>query len=329
MEAGVPSDFFVGLNYPWVRYGQDFGRSPWGVNGVATPATRQEVTSDFERIRATGVTVVRWFLLCDGRSGLNVSGGIPAGPDEFLFADVAAALSIAGQFGLRLCFPLIDFLWMQNPGALAAEAPPAPALPNQNVMKFAAGREALLERVLIPLFKEFRTHPALFAWEIANEPEWAIPEFSPGPRAGISLADFRAFAKEVADAIHEFAAVPATLGSARLQWVRAWSEIGLDLYQAHYYPQAERDEKTSLSGQLAALRDLDRPLWLGEIPPRDPKAPEYSCNAAVETCRSSQLAGASVWRWRPPEEGGSDSDLGFVDASFFTALNAKSTGTSA
>jgi len=328
MGAGVPSDFFLGLNYPWVRYGQDFGRSPWGVNGVATPATRQEVTADFERIRATGVTIVRWFLLCDGRSGLNVSDGIPSGPDEFLFADVAAALGVAQQFGLRLCFPLIDFLWLQNP-ATSVGTPSIPAMPNQNVMKFAGGREALLERVLIPMFREFRTHPALFAWEIANEPEWAIPEFSPGPRAGISLADFRAFAKEVADAIHEFAAVPATLGSARLQWVRAWSEIGLDLYQAHYYPQAERDEKAPLSEQLAALADLDRPLWLGEIPPVDPKSPAYSCVSTLETCRASQLAGASLWRWRPPGADDTDSDLGFVDAAFLSELNAKRTGTSA
>ncbi len=198
------SEFLLGVNYPWVNYGQDFGRSPWGARGVSTPDTRKAVAEDFERIRTSGVALVRWFLLCDGRSGLAVNNGIPTGPDDLLFADVAAALELAQQFGLQLCFSLLDFLWMQNRGAAAS------SLPNQNVLKFPAGREALLERVLIPLFGEFRAHPAVYAWEVANEPEWAIREFTPSPEAGIHFADFSAFAREIADAVHEYSqALPA------------------------------------------------------------------------------------------------------------------------
>jgi len=50
-------------------------------------------------------------------------------------------------------------------------------------LQFAAGREGFLHRVLIPMFREFREHPGLFAWEIANEPEWAIREFHRQPAA--------------------------------------------------------------------------------------------------------------------------------------------------
>src|SRR5262249_54913299 len=149
-------------------------------------------------------------------------------------------------------------------------------LPSANVLHFAAGREALLETVFLPLFEKFQKHPALFAWEICNEPEWAIREFSPGPEAGISLQDFRSFAQDVAGAVRETAQVPVTLGSARLVWVRAWSEIGLDFLQAHYYLQAEADQKRSLSEQLASLQDLNAPLWLGELPANDPAHPAYS-----------------------------------------------------
>src|SRR5215470_20010387 len=218
MSPVVPQEFLLGVNYPWVNYGQDFGRNPWGTraNGVSSPNIRASVSDDFERIRACGVTLVRWFLLCDGRSGLTTTNGIPTGPDDLLFSDIAAALELTQQFGLHICFSLLDFLWMQSRDQDAA------GLPNQDVLKFPAGRDGLLQTVLIPLFTQFRGHPALFAWEIANEPEWAIREFSREPAAQLHFADFRAYASEIARAIHEFGHVPATIGSARVMWVRAW-----------------------------------------------------------------------------------------------------------
>src|SRR5207247_3953852 len=104
---------------------------------------------------------------------------------------------------------------------------------------------------------------ALFAWEIVNEPEWAICEFQPSQKASLSIANARSFFSEIAQAVREEARVPVTLGSARFEWLRAWSEVGLDLLQAHYYPQWERDRKLSLSQQLGLLSDLAQPLWLG------------------------------------------------------------------
>jgi hypothetical protein len=310
MPAPAPEGFLLSVNYPWVHYGQDFGRSLSGVHGVSTSETRKAVAEDFERMRAAGITLARWFLLCDGRSGLSVNKGIPTGPDELLFADVAAALELARQFELRLCFSLLDFLWMQNRGDASS------ALPNQNVLKFAAGREALLEHVLIPLFEEFRGHPALFSWEVANEPEWAIREFVRFPEAVMHFADFNAFAREIADAMHEYSHAQVTLGSARLLWFRAWSDLGLDFYQAHYYPQNERDQDADLAAQLRALKpqeSLDRALWLGELPARDPGTPGYTLEEALDTCKAAGLSGAGIWRWRNPDPGSADEKYGAAD----------------
>jgi hypothetical protein len=72
-----------------------------------------------------------------------------------------------------------------------------------------------------------------------------------------------------------------TLGSARLDWVRAWSELGLDLYQAHYYPEQDDSGKLGLPEQLASLPPLDKPLWIGELPARDDSAAGYSLEAAL------------------------------------------------
>ena len=109
-----PGQFLLGMNYPWVNYGQDFGRSPWGANGVSSPPTRAIVSADFAAIADLGVKLVRWFLLCDGRSGLSVANGIPTGPDDLLFADVAAALAPLQRLGPTSTPPDADPWWQYH-----------------------------------------------------------------------------------------------------------------------------------------------------------------------------------------------------------------------
>ncbi len=260
--------------------------------------------------------MVRWFLFGDGRAGFLTEKGIPIKADAFLFRDVDAVLGLAESCGLKLCFSLIDFLWLQDHGGKRV------GHTNELLLQSAAGREAFLEHILVPLFREFRTHPALFAWEIANEPEWAIREFHPERAAKMHLADFRAFAREVACAVHEYGGVPVTLGSARLQWVRAWHELGLDFYQAHYYPALEREAGVDFAKQLVALQSLDRPLWLGELPARD-ASPHYSLEKVLSNCRDAGLSGAAVWRWTKPEETGSDVAIGCLEPATLQAWSSE------
>src|SRR5262245_31556844 len=39
-------DFFLAVNYPWLGYGSDFGRSPWGYSGIALKQSRSTVAAD-------------------------------------------------------------------------------------------------------------------------------------------------------------------------------------------------------------------------------------------------------------------------------------------
>ena len=308
--------FFLGVNYPWANYAEDFGVSPSGHRGLSVPENLSRTQQEFALIRDCGASVVRWFLFGDGRSGFQAEKGIPLRPDEFLFADVRAALELAKRSELKLCLCLIDYPWLQDrTGKPAGHA-------NEQVLQFAAGREAFLHRILVPLFREFREHPALLAWEIANEPEWAIREFHRQPAAKMHFADFRAFAAEIVQAVHEFAVVPVTLGSASLTWVRAWSELGLDFYQAHFYPVQDPSGKSSLAKQLACLPPLDKPLWLGELPAAEDEGAGYSLRTSLSQCRDAGLLGAAVWRWTPPERTGTDAHLGSVDPKILSAWNS-------
>jgi len=308
--------FFLGVNYPWANYAEDFGACPSGHRGISLPENLSKVAEEFVRIRDCGAGVVRWFLFADGRGGFVAEKGISLRPDEFLFVDVRAALELAKHHGLKLCFSLMDYLWLQD------RTGKTPEHANEQVLQFAAGREAFLHRVLIPMFREFREHPALFAWEIANEPEWAIREFHRQPAARMHFADFRAFAEEIARAVHEFAGVPVTLGSASLAWVRAWSELGLDFYQAHFYPVQDPSGKSGLARQLASMPPLDKSLWLGELPAKDDEAAGYSLQKSLTECREAGLLGAAVWRWTAPETAGTDAHLGNVDPKILSAWNS-------
>jgi len=299
--------FLLGVNYPWRHYGQDFGGAGGTHLGTSSAEARKAVAEDFQKIRETGAMVVRWFLFGDGRGGFHAEKGVAKKPDDFLFADVAAVLELAEQNSLKVCFSLIDFLWLQEHGGKRH------AHSHEHILHFAGGREAFLQNVLIPLFREFRGYAGLFAWEIANEPEWAIREFHRVASAQLHFADFRAYAEEIVRAAHEFGEVPVTMGSARLLWVRAWTELGLDYYQAHFYPSGEKDTRRDLAQQLEELPPLDKPLWLGELPARDHAQPHYSLRHALEICRAAGLCGAAVWRWTEPDVHGTDASLGRVD----------------
>ncbi|HTQ98230.1 MAG TPA: hypothetical protein VMH89_15565 [Candidatus Acidoferrum sp.] len=308
MARSEDTSFFLGVNYPWRNYGQDFGQTAGKHQGISTHEAQQSVTNEFAQIQRSGATIVRWFLFGDGRGGFHAEKGIAKKPDEFLFADVAAVLRLAQQHQLKLCFSLIDFLWLQE------HKGKRPAHSHEHVLHFAAGRESFLQNILIPLFQEFRSHPALFAWEIANEPEWAIHEFHTIPQSTLRFQDFRVFAAEISRAVHEFGNVPVTLGSARLMWVRAWIDLALDFYQVHYYPSGEADTGRDLAKQLSSLAALDKPLWLGELPARDPAQRHYSLTQALRTCRNAGLCGAAVWRWTEPEAQGADVAIGRVES---------------
>ena len=298
--------FLAGVNYPWIRtedlrqnYGADFGETRQGGRaGVVRHAAT--VRAHFAAIAGLGLRVVRWFVFCDGRGGITFDDeGVPAGPAPGFFEDLDAALALAHEQGLLLNLVLLDFLWLRDekiPGNLA------PRL-RRRLIATADGRRALIERVFIPAFRRAAGHPALFAWEAMNEPEFGIREMDgPFHRAphGVPLREFRMFCRAVGEAVHEHGMARFTLGTTRVRYLPVWEaeELGLDFLQLHPYADflaAKRDR--GVYGRSFADLGLRKPLVVGEIPARGYDGGAPATADYLDFLLEAGYAGGWIWSY--------------------------------
>lgn len=107
----------VGINYPWLHCGWDFGPVP---PGYGQRVAREELRADLQRLARAGVSIVRWFVLADGfvygtgesapprRRGRFHCHDAPPLPAGFV-ADFESLLALCGELGLALLPVLIDF----------------------------------------------------------------------------------------------------------------------------------------------------------------------------------------------------------------------------
>ena len=288
MNWPAEAAFWLGANLPWMHYGGDFGANRWRPGGgTGQPDRRAAVRAALGRLAGQGVTVIRWFVLADGRAGLRESpSGELIGLDDFVLRDADAAIEELDRAGLRAIFVLFDFHVFKplriidgvaagGRGVFAAD----PAL-----------RSRLLQQVITPLLDRYGRRSAILAWEVINEPEWVTRSARPPfRRSSVPREAMRAFIRETVSLIHDRTSHAATVGSASAQTLSLVEGLGLDVYQAHWYDQLEK--KAPLGRPVAEL-GLDRPLILGEFPTRGSRR---SPADIVETARQAGYAGALAW----------------------------------
>ncbi|MCX6552888.1 MAG: hypothetical protein NTY02_18115 [Acidobacteria bacterium] len=288
MRRWTDVPFIVGANLPWLSYGNDFGASAWQPDGgVGAGGRRTRLREALRPLSAGGLSVVRWFLFCDGRAGLVTGGdGGVVGLDAYVWRDIDAALDELDRAGLRAIFVLVDFHWFK------------PAHVVQGVQLGGRARwlidpvqrARVFDCVLAPLFDRYGQSPAVVAWDIVNEPEWVTGRVPWMPwRRRVSRRDMRAFIGDTVSLLHERTVHPATVGSTSTRSLPLVQGLGLDLYQAHWYDPLEL--RAPLGRPVAEL-DLDRPILLGEFPTR---GSGRSPDAIVDTARGAGYAGALAW----------------------------------
>lgn len=279
--------FFVGVNLPWLRYGGDFGANAWQPQGgVARPELQGRVDETFARLADSGLSTVRWWILGDGRAGLRVDGdGQPLGVDDFFLADVDAGFETAARRGIRVIPVLLDFLWFEPARTVDRVQTGGRA----GLITAAESRWRLHDTVFTRIFERYRRHPAVFAWDLFNEPEWAtrgLGTILPG--RGIPQEAMDAFLKELVALGHDWETQPLTVGLASASGLPLVRKLGLDFYQVHWYDSVEA--RAPLRRPVSELR-LDRPLLLGEFPTRGSgMAPSDVLRVAHEAGYSGGLA---------------------------------------
>ena len=326
MTAGL---FWHGCNYPWsfdgstAFYGLDFGANVWGSHlGVST--RRDAVARDFAAMARLGFTVARWFLFCDGRSGIVYDDrGLPEGLDGHVLGDLDAALEMAVASGVRVAFVMLDHRWMYE-GLTGAVVDPVTGASLQvtlpegraDVLHLGEGRDRLFERVLEPIVRRYGPagsradlSSAVAAYEFMNEPDFVIDEWEADVSRHVPRpVPFAFLAESVArfsGLVHAYSEASTTLGGARLRNLWAWEDpaLGLDVLQVHSYPDLRHpDRDTDIFGTPAVSLVGARPLLLGEFPGNGPRRhPPHATPPAttLEDYLEFAVAGgyAGAWPW--------------------------------
>jgi hypothetical protein len=254
---------------------------------VARPERLELLRQAFASLAQRGLRWVRWFMLCDGRAGLRVSpDGTPEGLDERFFADVDAGVTLADDHGLRLMFVLLNFDWLGH-----AEWVNGVQLRGRgDILRVPQRRQALLENVIAPVLHRYGRHPAIWAWDVINEPEWATRWREPAGDACLaSAAAMRELIVDVVAAVRRHTDHRVTVGLVTTRGLDLVRGVDLDFFQLHWYDSVQ--DQVPLDEPVATL-GLDRPVLMGEFPTT---GSHRSPGAIVEAARRGGYAGALAW----------------------------------
>lgn len=294
----------TGANLPWGRYGCDFGSNAWQREGsLRANGTRERISQALRQVSDGGGTVVRWFAFCDGRAGLRFDeelGRVQL--DSSCLADLETALDLAEAAGLRLVLSLFDFHW-----CLPAREVRGVQLGGRRRWWIHHGRRmALLERVVAPVVERLSAHPALWAWEVVNEPEWVTWRFGGrDPRTCLSRARMREWLRDAVEVMRSSAQVRLTVGSATPKGLALVDDLGLDFRQVHWY------DRLAPLGPWTDLKQGDSsPLLLGEFPSR---GSQLSVETVLDVARGAGYLGALAWSMLA-EDAWSDGSLAMAAA---------------
>lgn len=281
----------LGINFPWVTCGHDFGPRPppWA---AAPPTDWGAVEAELTELRGLGLEVVRWWIF---GNGVNLPCGVdpstiarrrPFGrgfprhaerwvPDRALprlslafLDDLERLLDACARSGVALWPSLVSFeVFLPIDDQVGG-------VTSQGRGLFAFAPE-FFDTVLEPILEVAERHrSAIAAFEVANEPGWALvpgwkrarfgdhpPWTTPAALGAFLVEGARRVARRGLRASVGFlhAAAPWLPPSDR-STLRHLAERGAYVHQIHHYPSV-----TGIRYLPAAERSPILPCWVGEV----------------------------------------------------------------
>jgi len=262
---------------------------------------KAEVEVDFSLIRQALCEyrnpVVRVFVLADGRASPDFeSDGTVIGLDTDFFRDFDLLVETARQNAILLMPVLLDFHWCDIASVVSGVQQGGHA----DIIRDPTKRQAFVDRVLKPFLARYATHPAIYAIDVINEPEWAMREVPKDWQIGdpVSVAEMQEFVRLCVQEIHQSSTHKVTVGSARARWLPYWRNLGLDVYQFHWYDKFAKDGENFPWPPCGELQ-LDKPCIIGEVAT---KSTGYSPQEYLRAAMSGGYAGLLFWSYRARDE---------------------------
>jgi hypothetical protein len=289
-----------GINYAWHNFAADFGGNhAWNQPGLsAEPA----VETELQKMASNGVNVVRWWLWPDFRGdGVTFdSSDTPTGLGGTALADIARALELAERNNIYLMLTPFSFdnfrPTRMDSGILVRGIKPMVIDDNK--------RRALMDNVVAPLARAVESspfHQRMVAWDMINEPEWAVtgpslyggdPAFDPMDELEpITHVQMETFLRDVLKTLRANNGALVTVGGTAIKWAHAWSMLDLDFHQFHMYDWVNMYWPYDKSPMMYGLGN--KPVVMGEFPVTGLSNVSYS--KLVESWFGNGYAGALGW----------------------------------
>jgi hypothetical protein len=320
VTVGCEKRFMYGVNYAWLNFAGDFGGiAAWNQHGVN--ASYDIHAQNLADMRAHGASVVRWWVFPDFRGDGIVfdASDSPTALGPTVVDDVNKALELADQAGVYLMLTLFSF---DNFGpSETIQGIWTPGL--RPMMRDNGKRTALLQNVVRPFARAVKQSPhahRMVAWDVMNEPEWAITgaslygdeDFTPtSGLETVTHAEMEAFLGEVIGVLTAEDPTPlVSVGAAAVKWAQSWKLLATDFHQFHMYKWINDWWPYTMT---PAQLDLgNKPLVMGELP-MDQLDTNIPYSMVLGSWWDNGYAGAMGWQYNEASAAELDNVKTFAD----------------